>query len=162
MPIFATPNKSSIGPLLRQQGFTLVELLVVFGILALVTTIVPVAYDRMKESTQYRSTVRSLVVGLKSARSASLRGTESVFVVDLRRRVFKIDQGTDVDLPDSLQVRAVVAGNELSPEGAAAIRFFPTGGSTGGSIFIVRKSGQGVQIRVDWLSGRISQEKIEQ
>jgi len=34
----------------------------------------------------------------------------------------------------------------------------PEGGSTGGTIELVRPSGAGVNIRVDWLLGQISQE----
>ena len=42
----------------------------------------------------------------------------------------------------------------------AAIRFFPDGGATGGSIEVVRPSGTGARIQVDWLSGRITQEAL--
>jgi general secretion pathway protein H len=57
-------------------------------------------------------------------------------------------------------VRATVAGTELSAQQEAAIRFLPDGGATGGSIDILRASGQGVRLRVDWLSGRITQEAL--
>ena len=42
----------------------------------------------------------------------------------------------------------------------SAIRFLPDGGATGGSIDIVRPSGAGVRLRVDWLSGQVLQEPL--
>ncbi|HEY0201888.1 MAG TPA: GspH/FimT family pseudopilin, partial [Burkholderiaceae bacterium] len=58
-------------------------------------------------------------------------------------------------------VRAVVADRELT-DGVAAIRFLPSGGATGGSIDVARgSSGSGTRLRVDWLSGHITQEPIE-
>ena len=53
-----------------------------------------------------------------------------------------------------------MANNELSSGQDGAIRFLPEGGATGGSVDIVRPSGSGVRLRVDWLSGRVEQEPI--
>ena len=33
----------------------------------------------------------------------------------------------------------------------------PDGGATGGRVQVMRKTGTGVQLRVDWLSGRVTQ-----
>lgn len=144
-----------------QRGFTLVELLVVFAIMGLLVAVVPLAYDRMRESSQYRDTLRSMLSGLKSARSTALaQGRDAVFVVDLQHRAYRAAEGSARPIPDSLQVRATVAGSELSAQQEAAIRFLPDGGATGGSIDILRASGQGVRLRVDWLSGRITQEAL--
>lgn len=144
-----------------QRGFTLVELLVVFAIMGLLVAVVPIAYDRMRESSQYRNTLRSMLSGLKSARSTALaQGRDAVFVVDLQHRAYRAAEGAVLPIPDSLQVRATVAGTELNAQQEAAIRFLPDGGATGGSIDILRASGQGVRLRVDWLSGRITQEAL--
>lgn len=144
-----------------QRGFTLVELLVVFAIMGLLVAVVPIAYDRMRESSEYRNTLRSMLSGLKSARSTALaQGRDAVFVVDLQRRAYRAVEGSVLPIPESIQVRATVAGTELSAQQEAAIRFLPDGGATGGSIDVLRASGQGVRLRVDWLSGRITQEAL--
>ena len=43
----------------RSAGFTLIELMVVFALLALIVGLVPIAFNRLHESAQYRDTVRA-------------------------------------------------------------------------------------------------------
>ena len=45
-------------------------------------------------------------------------------------------------------------------DGGLSIRFLPRGGASGGSVDIVRPSGSGVRLRVDWFTGRVEQEAI--
>ena len=52
----------------RERGFTLIELLVVFGIMALLIGLAPVAFDRMRDSAQYRDTVRTMLSQMRGAR----------------------------------------------------------------------------------------------
>ncbi len=44
--------------------------------------------------------------------------------------------------------------------GNAVIRFLPGGGATGGSIDVIRASGAGTRLRVEWLSGRVTRESL--
>ena len=146
----------------RERGFTLIELLVVFAIIALVVGLTPVAFDRLRDSAQYRDTLRTMLSELRQARATAMsQGHEIRFKVDLQKHVFGMDGGAAHAVPPSLQLRATVAGRELA-DGMAAIRFLPAGGATGGSIEIVRASGDGVRLRVDWLSGRVTQEALAQ
>ncbi|CAM3492246.1 GspH/FimT family pseudopilin [Paracidovorax anthurii] len=146
----------------RERGFTLVELLVVFAIMALVVGLAPMAFDRLRDSSHYRDTVRTMLNQMRSARfTAMVEGREVRFSVDLRNRLY----GTDAamrSLPQPLQLRAIVAGTELTAQNQASIRFLPSGGATGGSIEILRAPGVGTRLRVDWLSGRVTQEALTQ
>ena len=63
-------------------------------------------------------------------------------------------------LPLPLQLRVTVADREIASQGLASIRFLPSGGATGGSIEIMRAPGVGARLRVDWLSGRVTQEAM--
>ena len=54
----------------RAAGFTLVELLVVFALLALIVGLVPIAFNRLNESAQYRDTVRAVLTDLRAARQS--------------------------------------------------------------------------------------------
>lgn len=147
----------------RVRGFTLVELMVVMAILGLMAALVPLAYGPMREAAQYRDTVRAVVEGMRTARlKAQLEGREVSFNVNLAKRSFGADGEAWELVPDDLGLRAIVADKEVSGDGNMAIRFLPRGGATGGSVDVLRSSGDGVRLRVDWFSGRVEQEPVAQ
>lgn len=144
------------------QGFTLIELMVVFAIMALVVAMAPVAYDRLKDGVQYRDTVRTMISQLRSARYIAVSQGEPVrFTVDLQTRHYGYT-GSVKDIPETVDLRATVADREFVPNSSASIVFLASGGSTGGSVEILRKNGAGTRLRVDWLSGRVTQEPLFQ
>ncbi len=144
------------------QGFTLIELMVVFAIMALVVAMAPVAYDRLKDGVQYRDTVRTMISQLRSARYVAVSQGEPVrFTVDLQTRHYGY-AGSVKDIPETVDLRTTVADREFVPNSSASIVFLASGGSTGGSVEILRKNGAGTRLRVDWLSGRVTQEPLFQ
>lgn len=145
----------------RHNGFTLVELLVVFAISALLIAIVPLAYERVRESAQYRQVLRDMMTGLRQARQTAVGTGEVVrFRIDLTQRSFGVDGRPVTAIGGPLQVRAVVGETELLAGQIASIAFLPDGGGTGGSIELIRPSGAGTRLRVDWLTGQITQEAL--
>lgn len=156
----APPRCTHAGGAWAQAGFTLVELLVVFAITALLVALAPLAFDRLQETAQYRQAVTRVHSDLRAARYDALaQGRPVSLTLDMRGRTWRINDRASWSIPESLTLRAVVAASELG-DGRARIRFFPGGGATGGSIEIVRASGGGVRLRVDWLTGRVSQESL--
>ena len=143
------------------RGFTLVELLVVFAIAALLMGVVPIAFERMREAAQYRSTLRTSVADLRHARhKAVAEGVEVNFRIDIGRRTFGLEGSPFLPVPTALQVKATVAATESYASDQVGIRFLPSGGASGGSIEVIRASGSGTRLRVDWLSGQVSQEPL--
>lgn len=135
--------------------------MVVFSIMGLLISVVPAAFDKMRESAQYRDTLRTMTAQMRSARyRAVAEGAEIRFNVDLAQRRYGVDGTPWRELPLPLQLRATVAGQEVASNGTAAIRFLPDGGATGGSIDVLRTAGHGTRLRVDWLSGRVTQEPV--
>ena len=143
-----------------QKGFTLIELLVVLAIGALLIGLVPSAFDRLHESSQYRDTVRAMVIDLRQARQqAQTYGQVVNFHVNVPDRQFGIEGQPMKPLPTSLEIKTTVGHTALlnnAPQ--AIIAFMPDGGSSGGTIELARSSGGGVRIRVDWLFGQVTQE----
>jgi general secretion pathway protein H len=154
------PDRTRVEAMLRQRGFTLIELLVVLAIVAGLLAVAPAALDRYQESSAYRDTLRTMAAGLAEARQTAIAGGRVVaFSVDLGGRRFGVDGRPARELPASLTVRATVADTDLRDD-VARIRFFPGGNATGGSIELVRPSGEGVRLRTDWLDGRVSIEGL--
>lgn len=144
----------------RIAGFTLVELMVVFAMLALLMGLAPIAFDRLRDSSNYRDVLRGVITNMRTARQDALvNRTETRFVVDLAERTYRVEGRETRLIPDPLRVRVTVAGVETT-DTQAGIRFFPGGGATGGSVEIMRPTGAGARVRVDWLSGRISIEDL--
>jgi len=144
------------------RGFTLIELLVVFAVLALIVGLVPIAFGRLNESVQYRDTVRAVVTAMRSARQRAMsEGVPVRFVVDLEQRRFGVEPGPVQQVPEPLEMRAVMAREAGTADGRMAIQFLPQGGASGGSVDLMRPSGAGVRMRVDWFSGRVEQEPTE-
>ena len=142
-------------------GFTLLELLVVLAIASLLIALVPIAFDSLREGTQYRDALRTMQSEMRQARQQAVTQGRAVrFQVDLAGRTYGLVGKVEHPIPEKLQVRATVASVEVQANQVAAIQFLPTGGATGGSIDLLRPSGAGTRLKVDWLSGRVMQESL--
>lgn len=158
-PEAISPERSAQRPRL-QRGFTLIELIVVIAIMGLLVGLVPVAYGKVRESTQYRSLLRTITADMRRARqNAQAVGQPQAFVADLNGRKVGLQGQSLHDVPQPLQIKATV-GNEQLQDGMASIVFLPSGGATGGSIEIIRPNKEGTRLRVDWLSGQVTQERL--
>jgi general secretion pathway protein H len=146
---------------LVHAGFTLLELLVVLAIASLLIALVPIAFDRLREGTQYRDALRTMQSEMRQARQQAVTQGRAVrFQVDLAGRTYGLVGKVEHPIPEKLQVRATVASVEMQANQVAAIQFLPSGGATGGSIDLLRPSGAGTRLKVDWLSGRVVQEAL--
>lgn len=144
----------------RQRGFTLIELLVVFALLGLLVAVAPPAYEKLRASSVHRSTLSQLMHDLRLARAqARARGQWTRFDIDLQQRQYHWQSGTQIrtgNIPAPLELRVSTGDVYVVPGQSAAILFSPDGGSSGGQIDLLRPSGDGSQVRIDWLTGDIS------
>jgi prepilin-type N-terminal cleavage/methylation domain-containing protein len=162
-------TEHSLRPRLKLGGFTLIEMTVALVVVGLTFAIAAPAAQKMYQTMQYHDAVRALSTAVaKARRQASVAGRPVDLVIDADQRDWTVaPAGTSLQsmafasLPDTLAL-TVRSAAEVSPgNGVAAIRFYPSGGCTGGDIAIERESGGGVVLKVDWLLADVEQLPLE-
>lgn len=141
----------------RNAGLTLIEVVVALTIAALVTAAAVPAVGGALDRARANTGTRELVVALKTTRhEARTSGADALFTLDVGTRVYRIAGGRDrtLDAPDGATLTLLTAESERLTEMAAAIRFFPDGSSTGGTIVLTHR-GREQRVEVDWLTGHV-------
>jgi general secretion pathway protein H len=140
------------------RGFTLIELLIAIAIAGLVLAVSVPATARFYQSVQYRAAVRDVIGLLASARYAAIKNGRAQDV-KVNPQTNEVQFGDTLkQLPEGVHL-VVHSASEISQPNVGVLRFYPEGGSSGGGIDIESAVGSGVRITVDWLVGRVSQEK---
>jgi general secretion pathway protein H len=136
-------------------GFTLIELMVAVAILALAAALFAPGRLGGSEVLEGKSAAREIAAGLRRARSAAIvSGTETVFLIDVDKRVYAAPGAAPAPLPAKARLAMRTGAAELKGGGSGGIRFFPDGGSTGGGVSL-EEGGRSWTIRVDWMTGRV-------
>lgn len=139
---------------MRNEGFTLVELIVVLAILAGLAALVAPSYSRTVASARLRtaaSDVRSTFARARALAVASARERSAVF--DLSRGEFGVDNETVRLLPETIRLAAVLPGGDRQDRGSIRFRFFPDGGGEAAEISVTAQDGGALRVTVDPLTG---------
>lgn len=136
--------------LARSAGFTLVELLVVMGIVGLILAVVLSAKPKTA-AARVAVAARAVAATLQLARTQAMAtNTETVVRIDTQSRQFGL-LGSMHALPRGMTVAVTVAETERI-EGSGGMRFYPDGQSSGGEI-VLMLDGRASRIAVNWLTG---------
>lgn len=148
-----TPT-SSAGRPGDADGFTLLELLVVLAVVALVAALAVPSF-RTGSDGRVRLEAHDVAAALRLARNRALVENQPVrFSLDTRDRAYTVDGARQGVLAEGIDIRMVAAETERGSPSMAAIRFFPDGSATGGSITLANGRVRH-KITVDWLTGRV-------
>ncbi|MFZ2312915.1 MAG: GspH/FimT family protein [Methylobacter sp.] len=141
------------------KGFTLLELTVVLFVVVLGFSVIGLNLSSGSDSTEIMAAARDIVSALRYAKGQALIShQETTVALDLSDNSYTVS-GRDklYQIPKTIDVTVVTAQTELTGEGAANIRFFADGSSTGGRITLER--GQTAwKIDINWLTGQIELE----
>ena len=138
------------------RGFTLVELLVVLVIASLVLALVGTSISRSISGAEMRQAARKMAASMRYTRTrAIISKSQQVFLVDSEQRSYTAAGRDPVQLPDEMNVQLTTARSELTSETVGGIRFYPDGGSTGGSVAL-ESNGRIYRVDVVWLTGAAS------
>lgn len=140
-----------------RAGFTLVELLAVMMLASLVAAAISVAYRAPSPGAQLKTLVHVTASRLRDLRASAMAArAERIATIDTARRVIGFgDARAPLALQRGVAVSVVAADDEMTAPARASIRFYPNGGSSGVTIAF-RSGSQGYEVRVNWLTGRVS------
>jgi len=142
-------------PAKNSTGFTVVELLVVLGIIGMVLAATISA--RPNTASSVAATARTLAATLQLARARAMSSNvETVVRIDTQKREFGTVNAMHA-LPKGMAVAVTVAETERNGD-SGGVRFYTDGQSSGGDI-VLTLNGCDWHVEVNWLTGvpRLSQ-----
>lgn len=118
------------------QGFTIIELLIVLVITVLGFAVVAINMSGGRDTLEIKAAVMDIVSALRYVRGQALMThRDTALTIDLESNSYTVSGREQVHLiPESISVTVVTAQSELTGKGQGSIRFFPDGSSTGGRI----------------------------
>ncbi|MGH6879704.1 MAG: GspH/FimT family pseudopilin [Hypericibacter sp.] len=149
-------STSRTGRRIGNQGYTLLELMIVLLIIGLcITAAVHAGIQRMP-GFQLRTGTGVVAAALREARSLAIRDNQDTAVVlDIEARTLLVGaDGRERQLDSSLGISLYTATSEMRGQDRGAIRFFPDGSSTGGRIRLSSET-QVNDVVVSWLTGYV-------
>jgi general secretion pathway protein H len=143
------------------NGFTLLELIVVLFIVVLGFSVVGINLSSGNDATELKVAARDIVSALRFARGQALIShQETTVTLDLAENTYTVSGRNKVySLAKAIDVTVVTAQNEIT-EGLGSIRFFADSSSTGGSITLERGKAAW-KIVINWLTGQIELDDTE-
>ncbi|UTW58737.1 prepilin-type N-terminal cleavage/methylation domain-containing protein [Kordiimonas sp. SCSIO 12603] len=140
-----------------EDGFTLLEALVVIAIISFVVAITPYAYTRFipqYQMKQFAYTVANNARSLRIQAAEEQRITRLEIVEGRQIRIVGTDEFLDAPTGTELDFNP----NSLWPEEANnQVVFYPGGGSSGGEITL-RNGRLSIDLKVNWVSGAVDVE----
>jgi general secretion pathway protein H len=142
-------------------GFTLFELLIVMVVLGMTTVAVSVLYGKPSSGVQLKAATQLAASRLRDLRATALStGSARSATFDVNGRTIRFsDARAPLQLSRSIALSVTGAASERRANGVAGVRFFPNGSSTGATI-VLRSERQGYEVRINWLTGRVSTARL--
>ena len=151
-------NFGIVMSLLRQTAFTLIEILIVLGIIGLALALVPPLLGPGLNHSSVKSATRELAAVLNVARMQAIdTRAEATLVLDTENKTYKLGtRERHLHLPAASGLLLTTAESEQIDKHTGAIRFYPDGSSTGGRIQLSLPDRVTYVVDVNWLTGKVA------
>lgn len=151
------PHVNSKTRLIRdEEGFTLLELLISLGIIALAVSISFPLLTRGNKQNDIQFVAKQIAAQLRTARGISVsRNISTPVRIDIERRRYIGVDGKPRQIPRNISATLKAARIGKHSKSTGTIRFFPDGSSTGGSLQM-KEDGKRLTLKVDWMTGFVS------
>lgn len=139
----------------RSRGFSLLEILLVMGLVAVTGLLAAAAMSGGFERIALQSTARELAAQLRYTRAqAIITGEPQRFTLDPAARAWTAPNGRQGRIPDALEIEFTGARELQASAAEGAIVFFADGAATGGRLRVGLRDATW-QIDVAWLTGEV-------
>jgi len=143
----------------RDQGFTLLELLIVVLVITLVMALSYPSLSRGSAALHLRSAGRDTLNVFRYAREKAVtEQTGMRVVVDAEKRQFLLtnelgDGDRTYSLPDDVRIEKMTFSGKEVTDGRMALRFLPNGSAEKGEVLLISSNGGGLRVITDPVTG---------
>ena len=144
-----------------EAGFTLVETVVVVAVLAVLVGAVAHFASTRDTSANLNATTQLIAAKLRDARNAAIRRRRQhdVFFDVATRRVWADRGDPALQIDGRIRLSVTAARPVRATKTIASVRFYPNGSASGATVQLLTKS-QANEVRINWLTGRVSTKRI--
>jgi len=161
----------------KNKGFSLIELIVVLVLISISLSLVAPSLSRFSKNIELKATVKKISAILRYCRSEAInRGKVYQVFFDSELREIRVqsvasseEKGKeDKNFPKTYPVPIGVKMKEVNtempqyPSDLPTIEFYPNGASNGGNILFDTEDRSGFRISVNFLTGIVTVEKVNQ
>jgi type II secretion system protein H len=163
----------------KNNGFSLIELIVVLLIISLSISLVIPSLSRFSRTIELKAAAKKVSAILRYYRSEAVnkgKVYQVLFDSDLREVKVQSMEATEGEreegrkedkallktylLPEGVHIKEVKVESPQYPADLPTIEFYPNGGSNGGAILLDSQDHKGFKIKVHFLTGIVEIEKV--
>jgi general secretion pathway protein H len=138
-----------------EAAFTLIEMLVVLGIIALAVTTAMPLLSRGSDTLRLETASNEITEALRATRAAAIvQNSAMTLRLDVDRRTFGSAVVPQRSFAPNINAKLTYAVAVRSAASEGGFRFFPDGSSTGGDLMLAL-NGRQVRLCIDWLTGTV-------